>query len=56
MKIISSAALLILLMSLFDVNAQTQDTTKTDSIRKDAINLFIDCNYCDISYIKKRKI
>jgi hypothetical protein len=53
MKIISSAALLILLMSLFDVNAQTQDTTKTDSIRKDAINLFIDCNYCDISYIKK---
>ena len=25
----------------------------TESIRKDAINLFLDCNYCDFSYIRK---
>ena len=33
--------------------AQTQDSTTVDSLRKDAINLYIDCSSCDISYIKK---
>lgn len=33
--------------------ADIKDTTATDSIRKDAIRLFVDCSSCDISYLKK---
>ncbi len=33
--------------------AGPQDSTEVESIRKDAINLFVDCNYCDFSYLKK---
>jgi len=33
--------------------ADVKDSTATDSIRKDAIRLFIDCSSCDVSYLKK---
>ena len=28
------------------------DTIKTDSLRKDALKIFIDCNYCDKDFIR----
>ncbi len=46
--------LLVLLLSISKFSSsQILDSLLVDSIRKDAINLFIDCNYCDLSSIKK---
>jgi len=45
--------LMLFMLFFITAKAQTQDSTTVDSLRKDAINLYIDCNSCDISYIKK---
>lgn len=54
MKIATTLFLFLALMASTKVHADIKDSTAVDSIRKDAIRLFIDCNSCDISYIKKK--
>lgn len=46
---------IVLLMSLNPLNSQAQDTIpKSDSLRKDAVNIFISCPVCDMAYVKKQ--
>jgi len=45
--------LLILSLLLSFSLAQAQDETKADSLRKDAVKLFIDCSYCDMNHIRR---
>lgn len=42
----------LLLFALFISNAQ--EVSITDSLRKDAVKLFIDCSYCDMNYIRQQ--
>ncbi len=42
---------IFILMSTFFVNAQEQ--VKSDSLRKDAVKLFIDCDHCDMNHIRR---
>lgn len=46
---------LVVLLLLFSLSgfAQKTDSLSVDSLRKDAINIYIDCNSCDITYIKQ---
>ncbi len=47
--------LILIFIFSFKLNSKSQnlDSVNVDSIRKDAIKLFIDCNNCDLSSIKK---
>ena len=51
MKIICLIFFLILLLP-FSIFAQA-DEIPTDSLRKNAVKLFIDCDYCDMNYIRR---
>jgi hypothetical protein len=35
------------------ISAQAQTENQTDSLRKDAVKLFIDCSFCDMNYIRR---
>ncbi len=41
----------LLLFALFTSNAQ--EVSPTNSLRKDAVKLFIDCSYCDMNHIRR---
>lgn len=45
-------SLFIFLSALFTSNAQ--EATNNDSLRQDAVKLFIDCSYCDMNYIRQQ--
>lgn len=42
----------LLLFALF--TSKAQEVSPTDSLRKDAVKLFIDCSYCDMNYIRQQ--
>lgn len=41
----------ILLLCFLSSHAQTE--IQTDSLRKDAVKLFVDCDFCDMNYIRR---
>jgi uncharacterized C2H2 Zn-finger protein len=42
---------ILILLTTFFTNAQEQE--KTDSLRKDAVKIFIDCERCDMNHIRR---
>ena len=44
--------LLLVSISMISVSQETTNVSDTDAVRKNSINLFIDCNYCDIEHFK----
>ena len=42
----------LFLLFIFSAQAQKQSES-SDSLRKNAVKLFIDCYYCDINYIRR---
>ena len=51
MKIKTLFTLLLISISIISVSQET-NVSDTDAVRKNSINLFIDCNYCDIEHFK----
>ena len=51
-KYISFLFFIFLSFTILD-NLQAQDTVKSDSLRKNALNIFLDCYDCSMEYIKK---
>jgi len=45
------AVLLYCLTSIF--NSYAQQTPKSDTLRDDALNVYLNCPYCDMDYVKK---
>ena len=41
------------LLALFSLISLAQNQTKSDSLRKDAVKLFIDCQFCDMNHIRR---
>ncbi len=53
-KLLLSIVLAFITIASLHANTTPPDSSLvTESIRKDAIHLFLDCNYCDFSYIRK---
>lgn len=45
---------LLLFLLLFALSStKAQETASTDSLRQDAVKLFIDCSYCDMNHIRR---
>jgi len=45
-------SLLLISISIISVSQETTNISDTDAVRKNSINLFIDCNHCDIKHFK----
>jgi len=44
----------LFLICFFTENTKAQElNTETDSLRKNAVRLFIDCQHCDMDYIRR---
>ena len=42
----------LFLLFIFSIQAQEQEE-QSDSLRKNAVKIFIDCEYCDMNHIRR---